>query len=57
MCETGHAYFRTYDAGSWYLACCQCPHRIFEGEAYRPAVAEVVDLPLPVQPEPEEKAA
>jgi hypothetical protein len=57
VCERGHAYFRTYDAGSWYLACCQCPHRIFEGEAYRPAVAEVVDLPLPAVTQPEEEAA
>lgn len=56
MCDRGHAYFRTYDAGAWWLACCQCPHRLLEGRAEYPgpAVAEVIHLP-PSQPE--EKAA
>lgn len=56
MCIRGHAYFRAYDAGCWYLACCHCPHRILEGRVEQPAPV-VVDIPLPAEPENEELAA
>jgi hypothetical protein len=48
VCDRGHAYFRAYDAGAWWLACCQCPHRILEGPAAHPQpAAEVIPLPEP----------
>lgn len=58
MCERGHAFFRAYEAGCWYLACCQCPHRILEGRAAQPGppATVVVDLPSE-QPEEQDIAA
>ena len=58
MCERGHAFFRAYEAGCWYLACCQCPHRILEGRAAQPGplATVVVDLPSE-QPEGQDIAA
>lgn len=46
MCDGGHALFRTYEAGCWYLTCCMCPHRILEGRTE----AAVQDLPIPDEP-------
>lgn len=54
VCTRGHAYFRQYESGCWYLACCQCPHRILEGQAETGPPAEVVELHIP---EKQERAA
>lgn len=57
MCAGLHALIRTYEAGSWYLACVHCPHRILEGRAEYPAPRVVViEIPSPV-PEEKEQAA
>ena len=52
----GHAFIRTYEAGTWYLSCVQCPHRIVEGRVETPA-GEVVELPLIPNPPTEQEIA
>lgn len=55
MCDRGHAYFRQYESGCWYLACCQCPDRILEGRAVTGPPFTEIELPRPV-PETEQAA-